>query len=250
MRNILLILALLVGLALTGCAATSVAISKKDLNVQTKMSHSIFLDIESGTDRSVFVDIRNTTDKNINIKELVIAKLIEKGYRIETVPANAGYVLQVNVLQVGMIDPNAFEASLMAGGGMGTAAAIGAGAGAGAVVGSSLGGYRSTLGGAAIGGAALGLADLIANSAVKDVTYSMITRVMVSEKSEKGIQEIQTSNISKGMGQRITQQSQQEVKRVRYNTRIGTMANKVNLQFEEAQPVIEEKLASVIAGIF
>ena len=35
-----------------------------------------------------------------------------------------------------------------------------------------------------------------------------------------------------------------------YQTRIASSANKVNLKFEEAQPILEDKLAASIAGIF
>ena len=54
-----LILVLLLG----GCAAVHTSIAKKDLDVQTKMSDSIFLDPVGPDKRSIFVQVRNTSDK-------------------------------------------------------------------------------------------------------------------------------------------------------------------------------------------
>ena len=54
---------LVVMLALSGCAAGSTAIAKRNLDVQTKMSDTIFLDPVSPDQRTVYVDVKNTSDK-------------------------------------------------------------------------------------------------------------------------------------------------------------------------------------------
>ncbi|MCL1985201.1 MAG: complement resistance protein TraT, partial [Betaproteobacteria bacterium] len=110
--------------------------------------------------------------------------------------------------------------------------------------------HTGALTGGLIGGAAAGIVDVAVNSAVKDVTYSMITDVMVSEKAGKDVSETRQSNIASGRGSTVSQHMDKKSGRVRYATRIGTSANKVNLTFEEAQPTIEENLARSIAGIF
>ena len=51
------------GLALSGCAATSTAVAKRNLDVQTKMSDTIFLDPVTPDERTVYVDVRNTSDQ-------------------------------------------------------------------------------------------------------------------------------------------------------------------------------------------
>ncbi len=53
----------LAAILLSGCAATHVAISKRDLDVQTKMSDTVFLDPVGADRKTVFVQIRNTSDK-------------------------------------------------------------------------------------------------------------------------------------------------------------------------------------------
>jgi hypothetical protein len=236
----------------------SVAISKKDLNVQTMMSDTIFMDPESPAERSVFVDVRDTTDKGVNIGPAIVSRIEARGYRIESDPRRAGYILQVNVLQVGMTNPNAYQASIR-NGPMSwgyprgyTAAAVGAGAAAGALIGYGATGYSRTgaLGGALIGAAAVGIIELVANSAVKDVTYSMITDVMVSEWAGDKVYETRQAHLPTSRGSSLTQHAERRSDRLRYATRVGSSANKVNLSFEEARPELEAYLAQSIAGIF
>ena len=249
-----MVLVLFLCVACCGCAAMSVAISKKDLNVQTQMSDTIFMDPENATDRSIHLIVRNTTDRNVYIEQQLINRLQAKGYRMETTPSKAGYILQVNVLQVGMADPNAYQATVHNGPafGLGTAATVAAGATAGALIGYGATGMSGTgaVAGGLIGGAAAGVLDVAVNSSVKDVTYSMITDVMISEKTRKRVSETHRSNIASSRGTSISQNVDKKSGRLRYATRIGTSANKVNLAFEEAQPAIEDNLARSIAGIF
>jgi len=249
-----MVLVLFLCVACCGCAAMSVAISKKDLNVQTLMSDTIFLDPENETEKTVYLDVKNTSDKDVYIKQLIINRLEAKGYIIATTPSKAGFILQVAVLHVGMTNPNAYEAAINHGPVYwgGTAAAVGAGAATGALIGYGATGYSRTgaLAGGLIGAAALGLLDVAVNSSVKDVTYSMITDVMISEKTRKRVSETHRSNIASSRGTSISQNVDKKSGRLRYATRIGTSANKVNLAFEEAQPAIEDNLARSIAGIF
>src|SRR6266404_1855191 len=60
-RTAALLLIGLVQAGLWGCAATQVALSKKDLDVQTKMSESVFLDPVSPDKMSIYLKIRNTS---------------------------------------------------------------------------------------------------------------------------------------------------------------------------------------------
>ena len=159
-------------LVLAGCAATQVALEHKDLNVQSEMSATVFLDVESPVEKTVFVDVRNTSDKDFDVAPLIKARLEQKGYAIVASAQQASYVVQANVLQVGMANPSALHDSLYAGWG---------GPLAGGVAGALVGGNRTSnsfagaMNGAGIGGLLGGAGELIAGSLVKDVTYSMIT---------------------------------------------------------------------------
>ena len=68
-------------LFLAGCAATQVVLEHKDLKVQTKMSATVFLDVENQTERTIYVDFKNTSGKPINIEDMIKQRLIAKGYQ-------------------------------------------------------------------------------------------------------------------------------------------------------------------------
>ena len=68
---------------LTGCAAAHVAISKRDLDVQTKMSDTVFLDPVGADKHTIFLQIRNTSDKpDLSVNEEIAAALQAKGYTL------------------------------------------------------------------------------------------------------------------------------------------------------------------------
>ncbi len=232
-------------LALCGCAATQIALEKKDLNVQTKMSDTIFLDVEARIQKTVFVDIKNTSDKDINLKPAIIAHLQSRGYTIVQNPRKAFYILQGNVLYVGKADPSALRKSIYAGYG----GAIAGGA-AGALIGAAANNSSGAWIGGGIGTLVGGAAEMIAGSLVKDVTYTVVTDIMISEKSSQPVKQTVNANLKQSKGSRIVQTSSKMTKRMRYQTRVGSYAEKVNLKFEEALPVIIENQAKSISGIF
>ena len=160
----------IVAVAITGCAATQVAISKRDLDVQTRMSNTVFLDPVPQDKRTVYVQVRNTSDKpGFNIDGNLRQAIETKGYRVLKDPNKAYYWLQVNVLQVGKADPSAAERALASGFG---------GAITGVLVASATGNTSSR--DSALGGLLGGIAETIANAMVKDVTYSIITDIQIS----------------------------------------------------------------------
>jgi len=229
----------------SGCAATQIALEKKDLRVETKMSSTIFLDIETQASRTAFIDVRNTSDQDIDIKTLLASKLQPKGYTISATPKEAFYILQCNILYVGKADPSALRESLYAGYG----GALG-GAVAGGMIGAAIR-HGAGLGyGAGIGALAGVTAELIAGSLVKDVTYTIVTDLMVSEQSMENVSQTIEADLNQGSGSKIKQSSNTTVNRKRYQTRIVSTANKVNLDLAEALPQLTDNLSKSIAGIF
>jgi hypothetical protein len=76
------------------CAATTVAIEKRNLDVQTKMSGTVFLDPTSEANKTVFVQIRNTSDKtNFDVTPDVTAGIPAKSYRVVPNPDQAYSIL-------------------------------------------------------------------------------------------------------------------------------------------------------------
>lgn len=120
----------------------------------------------------------------------------------------------------------------------------------GAVVGGATHGFGGAAMGAGIGALAGGVGELVAGSLVKDVTYTIITDLMISERSVDKVAQTVQSNLQQGTASKILQTSESTVERKRYQTRIASSANKVNLKFEEALPPMMEGLARSISGIF
>jgi len=232
-------------LGLCACAAATTAIGKRDLDVQTKMTDTVFLDPVAAEQRTVFVQIRNTSDRpDFEIEPQVSARLADSGWRVVADPERARYLLQANVLQVGQSSRTAAERTFAQGFG-GTLIGAAAGAGAGRVV--------SEAPGAMIGGALAGAATAAtADAFVRDVTYTVITDVQVSERAAGGV--IVTERLNQDLtqgssGSRVLSATEtSEWKRCR--TRILSTANQANLDFEDAAPALAEGLTRAIAGIF
>lgn len=198
-------------LALTSCGALSTAVSKRNLVVTTKMENSIFLKPASDNAKTIFVQIKNTSDyPSFTITDSIKHQLTQKGYRILGDPTQANYILQINILQAGKTSKTALEKSPF-----GVFDAVGFGA-----AGAMIGGRNGNIGGTIIGGVIGAGAAVVADSMVEDVYYSVITDLRISD----------------GQNQ--------------YQTRVLSLANKVNLKWEAAQPELGKGLANTIANVF
>ncbi|MDB6096123.1 MAG: complement resistance protein TraT [Francisellaceae bacterium] len=230
---------------MVGCGAAHTTIQKRNLDVQTKMSATLFLDPVSEDKRTIFVQVKNTSDKSsFDIESQVKEALAEKGYKVINNPEKAHYLLQANVLYVGRADLRAAESALHGGYG----GAIG-----GAVVGASVGSighhhHDNALVGGLIGAAVGTLADAM----VSDVVYSVISDIQVSERVSKAfsVREKTKSKLVQGTSGAKEVTSTEKTNWKRYQTRIISTANKVNLKLEAAQPALVSGLTRSIAGIF
>jgi Enterobacterial TraT complement resistance protein len=237
--------ALAFSVALSGCAASTTALGKRTLDVQTKMTDSIFLEPVTAPERTVLVEVRNSSDRpQLDIAPAVRAALAQRGYRLVEDPRDAHFLLQANVLQVGRMSEAAAEGAFAKGFG---SALVGGAAGAG------LGRVASDQTEAMIAGAVAGAAaSAVADSFVQDVTYSIITDVQISERAGDGVMvtERMTQDLTQGRSGRRILTSTEMHDWKRYQTRVMSSANRVNLDFEEAAPELEAGLTRAIAGIF
>ena len=234
---------------LSGCAATHVAIAKRNLEVSTRMSDAVFLDPVGGDKRTVFIYVRNTSDRpNFDIETPLKSAITGRGYRVVNDPEEAHFKLQAQVLSVSKMSITAAEAALGAGYG-GAIAGVAVGGVAGAA---TTGTARGTAIGAVAGGIIGGIAETIANAAVKDVTYVAITDVQISEKAREGVvgrRDLQV-DAQQGMGGSEQSTFTEETTEKRYRTRVISTANKVNLKYEEAASLLNEGLTRVLSGVF
>jgi len=243
MKNIKLAAAIVALAMFSGCAATNTAISKRNLDVQTKMSATVFLDPVSPELMTVYLQLRNSSDKELKLNDSITSAIQSHGYRVVRDPKIAHYMLQANVLSVGKMDPSAAAQALAGGYG---------GAVDGAAMGLAAAGMSSSSNSGAAGFGLLGaVIGTVANAAVKDVTFTMITDLQISERAAAGVivnQAMQT-NVTQGTGTAMQQTSNEHTSWKRYRTRIVSSANKVNLEFSEAQPELERGLIRSISGV-
>ncbi len=228
-------------LSMSGCSAMHTAIKKKDLDVQTKMSETIFLEPVAPEHKIIYFDFRNTSDKDIQIKEQIATVFKNRGYTITQNPKEATYMLQGNILKVGKSDLREAEGFFSSGFG---------GAATGAAAAYALSGGGRTVAGVGLAGAALGL---VGDALVDDVLYVMITDLQIRERPLDGevITQTQQADLQQGSSTRVQQDTRgAKVEWKTYRTRIVSTANQVNLEFEEAQPVLESALARSVSGIF
>lgn len=236
MRNVKTISLLLMALmfTLTGCFAAHKAITKRNLEIKTKMSETLFLDPVSDDKKVIYVKVRNTTGKNgLDLEDQIKASLIKNGYRVTRNPKEATFILQANVLQAGK---NENEKSLLEN--FGDAAVPGV---IGGVIGKNAGGDT----GAALGAVAGATVGFIGSALVQDVTYSIITDIEVKQKIFSATQAAKIIKEDTSKKSNVDENGWKKL-----STRVLSYANKVNLKYEEAEPELVKALVSSLSGIF
>jgi len=227
-------------LTLSGCGAMSTAVKKRNLEVKTQMSETIWL--EPSSEKTVYMQVKNTSDRDMSGLQDKVADFVrKKGYTVTSSPSGAALIIQANVLKADKMDLRTAQGFLSQGY---------EGATAGAALGAGITAYNSNSAGATLGvGLAAGLIGMAADSMVEDVNYTMVTDIQISEKSDVAVQTDNVAALKQGTSGYKIQTSTQTGNMHKYQTRVVSSANKVNLKFEEAKPVLEEQLAKSIANI-
>lgn len=228
-------------LVLSGCGAMTTAIKKRNLEVKTQMSETVWL--EPASQKTVYLQIKNTSDKNMSgLQDKVTKAMQEKGYTVISSPENAWYWIQANVLKADKMDLRESQRYLNQGY---------EGAVVGAALGTGITAYNSNSNGTALAvGLAAGLIGMAADAMVQDINYTMVTDIQISQKTELAVQTDNIAALKQGTSGYKLQTSTSKGNKHQYQTRVVSSANKVNLKFEEAQPVLEEQLAKSVANIF
>lgn len=229
--------------SLVGCNTTSKMIKHGNLEVETKMSETVFLDPIDDNKKTVLLQIRNTSDKSgLEIESKIRSAIESKGYRIVNSTQSANIMIQANVLQVGKSTlENPFQA-LTGGYGSGLE-----GFATGAVIAGATGGSgRSMLG----IGLITGIGNTILDAAVEVVNFTMITDLQISEKADgEYVSESSDANLKQGTSGYKKSRWEKKTNWKKYQTRIMSVAKKTNLKFEEAEPKLTEGLVKSISGL-
>lgn len=234
-------------LALVGCGATSALMNHSSLDVNSKMSDTIFLDPIPANKQTIYLQVKNTTNEDLKGLTAALTKdFTDAGWTVVKDQGKAYNMAQVNVLQAGEAkDPDSVWAFVNSGYGKGASAIVLGGL---AGVGSSMLGAST---GASIGiGAGVGAASFVADSLVTNKAYSVITDVQISVKTNGKVKSNHMANLKQGTSSSENQNYTVSGNWLKYQTRIGTVAQKVNLKFPDAKPVIVNQLAQQISGVF
>ncbi|MGL4926169.1 MAG: complement resistance protein TraT [Plesiomonas shigelloides] len=239
-KKVVFAAALVCVFSLTGCGAMHTAIKKRNLEVNTQMSETIWL--EPSSQRTVYLQVKNTSNKDMSsLQELISTDIRAKGYTVVADPEKANYWIQANVLKADKMDLREANGLL----GQGYQGAI-----TGAALGSSIAAYNSNSAGTTLGvGLAAGVIGLAADTLVEDINYTMVTDVQITERTNSKVMTNDVAALTQGTSGYKVQTSAKEEHKQKYQTRVISNANKVNLKFEEAKPVLEKELANAISNI-
>jgi hypothetical protein len=85
---------------------------------------------------------------------------------------------------------------------------------------------------------------------VDDVYYTAVTDLLISEKVPNGVSSQTESSVSSGSNTHTTSSTVNITDKIQHTTRIVSVANKVNLKYEECSNEIENALVHAISNIF
>lgn len=189
MKNLKTILfSLLLIFAFVSCSTMHTVISKRNLDVQTKMSDTIWLEPAAANEKQCLFKLETLLEK-FKYWTKITNILTSKGYRIVNDPSEAKYWLQANILKVDKVNldsDNGFSDAVL-------------GAGIGGVLGAQRSGGAYTAIGWGLAGAAIGT---LADALVDDTAYAMVTDILITEKLEEMFklqQEIQLNKEIQGV---------------------------------------------------
>lgn len=225
---------------LYSCSTVATGIEHARLEVQAKMSNTIFLNPVRPDQKTIFVEFRNTSQVSMpDLKQMIISGLEQKGYRVVNDPYKAEFWLQGNVLYIGKASKHMTMAGLLAGGY------------GGALVGSTMGGsWRGTAGTIGAGAVVGSLAGAVVGAAIHVDTYLGAVDIQIKQRVNGVIHKQVNSNLTNGMGTAERTNYSTTTQYQAYRTRVVVQATQTNLNIKKVVPVIERKVTQEIVGLF
>ena len=241
-------------LLMSGCATSQ-------LQTSAKMTQSVFVNPVAKEKRTIFVSMRNTSGVDVMLEPRVAQTLINKGYTVVDDPEKATYVLMANILYCNKKSENNVGSGAVMGGMAGAMANSGANGRSMAAAG---------LAGAVVGG--------LIGKATEDSIYQMQVDIAIREKAkgkvmastgnvggQATVRDGQKSGFANSFGGPIrdndasgklnsntysSSSQSYESDFIEHRTMMFAEATKMDLTLDEAIPVLEQKIANQIAGIF
>lgn len=278
-RGLLLcLLACLLLPLLGGCTAMHTSVSKRDLDVQTRMSRSIWLTPVEPEQRTVWLDVRNTSAApELDLRSELAGQLQAKGYQVLDNADAAQFWLQINVRSVVMQKPEEVlaDAELDLPGEEMDRLLLPPGAELSAEAHDEHADHDDDHLSSPVRGNVYLFADVhhnidkddlkklaalavvwwasesIGNALVKDVWYTAITDVQIAERDETApISEQSAHQLQQGSSGDTQTHWQSETPMRKYRTTAVSVANQANLQRQDAVAAMRSGLARALAGLF
>lgn len=244
----------LLGLVLTmvGCSAVQTSLTKQDLTLESHVSTAVVLEPLAPDERIVYVRVKdlsgNTMSKGMMSK--IKASLSEEGVKVTNDPKKANLMLNAFIMSAKKTTKDEYNAALQSGYKGGAEGALTVGA-----ITAISGGDGSTTAGAALAGAAIGF---LADTLVEDSYYTFVLDVELRERPLEGDSISNHKKTTKASGYSSQNNaalttSGSSVERgdsynwIVYQTRIVTVANKMNLDIQEAIPEVQNKTSETLA---
>lgn len=211
-------------------------------------------------ERTVYISYRNISDATLDIGSLLRNAAKEQGWEVVNDPGRAHYRLRASTRYFGEVKPESGGASV--GEGMGAIAGAATGLGVGVATARAT---DSGLAGAAAGIGAGGLVGIGISNASKPREWALIMDVVLEERQDQAIEvEVSTGseatsatvsgagNSRTAAGGATTQSNTSAATTTKttnyfpHGIRLSVWANQMNMQKEEAMPLIQERTEKVV----
>ncbi|MDX3773092.1 complement resistance protein TraT [Chromatiaceae bacterium AAb-1] len=266
---------ILLMMPLTGCVALHTGVAKSKLDVQTRMTQTIYLDPVEPEQRTIFIDIRQTAaEYQLPLADDIRNFLLGRGYQLVDSPQAAQYWLQVNVRAVVKERPDVVlsnEAYAM------TPQEIHALLYPGMLppedpvplqqrqrrdrhtavfvdTAITTDFDSKDVAKALVVMAVWAGAEYLGSQLVQDKYYTMLTDVQVAERIDPDspvlVEETSHHQLLQGDSGELEQLWQRATDRRKYQVRVVSFANKANLKWQDAEQPLHQGLLRSLAGIF
>ncbi|HAG53328.1 MAG TPA: hypothetical protein DCL21_06050 [Alphaproteobacteria bacterium] len=226
---------------MASCASNKLATEKKELRVDTRMSHSIFLEPVDPEQQIIYVKVKNSSgNKDLRLQRAIVGEMTYLGYQVTNAPSKANFMLQANIRN--------YTSTAKAPDGSGETIV---GAVLGGVLGSAIGDGKGQEIATALGAVAGGAAGQKFSGRNLDVEYTALVDLVIAERSNNGLVDYRNrQNLTQGEGTSVSANFTNQSQWKKYRTKLVSKATKINLTEQEATQAIVNDIINSLSGLF
>lgn len=234
------ILTIAAAITLAACSSGKMNKEYKELQVNTEMSSTVFLEPVAPEKQVIYVRVKSTTgNKGFKLQGAIENAMRANGFRTTNNPEDANFMIDANIRN--------YTSTRKAPDGTGESIV---GAVVGGVLGSAFGGGSGREITTAIGAAAGGAAAQAYATRNLLVSYTAEVDVRVSQRPIGAVEYTTNTNIKQGDSSTSRANYKRTVNWEHYNTKLISTAKKMGLTEEEATPEIVEEIVASLSNMF